>query len=542
MLFHDAVRPLLSISASSTTASRRWSATRRSTWRSPRRTRSSTVDDDAAVITSIPDRARLRRGQTPQAFRLSTIRRAYEAGRRTTRTSQRHRRLRGRAALPARTCRSTSCAGDEHNMKVTHPVDVFLADKLFQLASHQPRPARPTEEDYRERLAGKTLVVFGGSYGIGADIADAGRALGAKVFTLRPLHDRHARGEPRATSTTRWPRRTTRPAASTTSSTPPACCTSARSPRPTTTVIEESAAGQLPRPRSHRPGGAPATSPRPRASCCSTPPAPTPAGRAGYSLYSSTKAAMVNLTQALADEWAERRRPGQLHQPRAHRHPDAHQAPSGEEPAGTLLSSGRRPDLHRRAAVRPDRARHRRPPSRTRCGRPGPRPRRHRAALELARTMAARRARPPSVTGRTSNGRSAAESLPTRLPERRSAQVESHVGRVVTAAAGLAASAARLAPAHDGRAAARAPGSSPPPPRSRYVADRCPAHQRAATWSAGCGKVGAGVSLRFLIREWRCSCCWPDWTAGTAAVFGGLVAWLLGLHGLQAASRRPCSR
>jgi 2-C-methyl-D-erythritol 4-phosphate cytidylyltransferase len=28
-------------------------------------------------------------------------------------------------------------------------------------------------------------------------------------------------------------------------------------------------------------------------------------GRADYSLYSSTKAAVVNLTQALADEWAE---------------------------------------------------------------------------------------------------------------------------------------------------------------------------------------------------------------------------------------------
>jgi 2-C-methyl-D-erythritol 4-phosphate cytidylyltransferase len=28
-------------------------------------------------------------------------------------------------------------------------------------------------------------------------------------------------------------------------------------------------------------------------------------GRAGYSLYSSTKAAVVNLTQALADEWSE---------------------------------------------------------------------------------------------------------------------------------------------------------------------------------------------------------------------------------------------
>ena len=47
-------------------------------------------------------------------------------------------------------------------------------------------------------------------------------------------------------------------------------------------------------------------------------------GRRGYSLYSSAKAAMVNLTQALADEWSRDGVRGQLRQPRAHRHPDAH--------------------------------------------------------------------------------------------------------------------------------------------------------------------------------------------------------------------------
>ena len=33
--------------------------------------------DDAGVIAEIPDRAMLRRGQTPQAFRLSVLREAY---------------------------------------------------------------------------------------------------------------------------------------------------------------------------------------------------------------------------------------------------------------------------------------------------------------------------------------------------------------------------------------------------------------------------------------------------------------------------------
>ena len=63
----------------------------------------------------------------------------------------------------------------------------------------------------------------------------------------------------------------------------------------------------------------------PVAGCCCSPRARTPAAAAGYSLYSSAKAAVVNLTQALADEWASSGVAGELRQPRADRHPDAHQ-------------------------------------------------------------------------------------------------------------------------------------------------------------------------------------------------------------------------
>jgi 2-C-methyl-D-erythritol 4-phosphate cytidylyltransferase len=61
-------------------------------------------------------------------------------------------------------------------------------------------------------------------------------------------------------------------------------------------------------------------------------------GRAEYSLYSSTKAAMVNLTQALSDEWAgDGIRVNRIN-------PERTATPMrtkafGQEPAGTLLSS-----------------------------------------------------------------------------------------------------------------------------------------------------------------------------------------------------------
>ena len=73
--------------------------------------------------------------------------------------------------------------GDERNMKVTEPIDVYLADKLFQLTSTD-LPARGSEDEYRAALAGKTVVVFGGSYGIGADIAALATSYGADVRTF----------------------------------------------------------------------------------------------------------------------------------------------------------------------------------------------------------------------------------------------------------------------------------------------------------------------------------------------------------------------
>src|SRR5699024_7642568 len=68
------------------------------------------------------------------------------------------------------------------NMKVTEPIDIYLADKLFQLASHSG--PRLSEDDLRQALDGKVMVVFGGSYGIGADIATLAEASGAHVHVF----------------------------------------------------------------------------------------------------------------------------------------------------------------------------------------------------------------------------------------------------------------------------------------------------------------------------------------------------------------------
>ena len=45
----------------------------------------------------------------------------------------------------------TVVAGEERNMKVTDPIDVYIADKLFQLTSRH-RPPKWTDDEYREAL------------------------------------------------------------------------------------------------------------------------------------------------------------------------------------------------------------------------------------------------------------------------------------------------------------------------------------------------------------------------------------------------------
>ena len=251
------------------------------------------------TIRDIPPRASLRRGQTPQAFRASVIREAYaRAGRDPdfVATDDCTVVLRYLPEVPIYVVR-----GDERNMKVTEPIDVYLADKLFQLAGSDA-PAPLTEEGYRAALDGRTLVVFGGSYGIGADIAALAQGYGARVVTFS-----------RSSTNTDVGKRADITAAA-------------------KKVLDETGqvdyvvntAGVLPR------GQLDETTEetvyaateinylgpvfiaqeffphlaKTRGSMLLFTSSSYTRGRAGYSLYSSAKAATVNLTQALADEWS----------------------------------------------------------------------------------------------------------------------------------------------------------------------------------------------------------------------------------------------
>ncbi len=91
------------------------------------------VEADREAIADVLPRHLLRRGQTPQSFRLSTIRAAYANAAKDpnfTATDDCTVVLRYLPDVPI-----AVVAGHERNMKVTEPIDVYIADKLFQLTS-----------------------------------------------------------------------------------------------------------------------------------------------------------------------------------------------------------------------------------------------------------------------------------------------------------------------------------------------------------------------------------------------------------------------
>jgi 2-C-methyl-D-erythritol 4-phosphate cytidylyltransferase len=142
VLLHDAVRPLVSqtIIAANVEALRTHEA---AVTAIPSADTIVQVQHDQNSIADVLPRQLLRRSQTPQSFRLSTIRAAYAKAAQDpnfTATDDCTVVLRYLPEVPI-----AVVAGHEGNMKVTEPLDVYIADKLFQLTSAD-RPTRLTDE------------------------------------------------------------------------------------------------------------------------------------------------------------------------------------------------------------------------------------------------------------------------------------------------------------------------------------------------------------------------------------------------------------
>jgi ribitol-5-phosphate 2-dehydrogenase (NADP+) / D-ribitol-5-phosphate cytidylyltransferase len=297
VLFHDAVRPLVSarIIRDCYDALDRYDAVDVAI-----RSADTIIEvTDEGTIKDIPPRATLRRGQTPQAFRASVLRRAYAAASQDpgfVATDDCTVVLRYLPDVPI-----WVVEGEDRNMKVTEPIDVYIADKLFQLTSRFA-PVRHVTADYSSSLSGKTVVVFGGSYGIGKDITDLAREHGADVFAFS-----------RSSTGTHVERRQDIAAAiasvlASTNRIDMVVNTAGVLPRGPLTETSEEAVYEATEinylapifiAQEFFPHLA-----KTKGNLLLFSSSSYTRGRSEYSLYSSAKAAVVNLTQALADEWA----------------------------------------------------------------------------------------------------------------------------------------------------------------------------------------------------------------------------------------------
>jgi 2-C-methyl-D-erythritol 4-phosphate cytidylyltransferase len=135
--------------------------------------------DETDCISAIPTRSLLRSGQTPQCFKRGVIRRAYDIALKDPNFITTDDCGVVRKYLPDTPVFVVK--GEVFNMKITYKEDLFLVDKLFQLKSQEGNQDALTKKT-KEFLNGKVVVVFGGSYGIGADVARLAQENGAKVY------------------------------------------------------------------------------------------------------------------------------------------------------------------------------------------------------------------------------------------------------------------------------------------------------------------------------------------------------------------------
>jgi 2-C-methyl-D-erythritol 4-phosphate cytidylyltransferase len=179
LIFHDAVRPLVNdrIIDDVVNALCRYDAVDVAV---PTTDTIIQVDDDSEIV-KIPPRRNLRNGQTPQAFKLSVIEEAYR-----------------RALLDPKFRTTDDCGvvlkympetpifvvdGAQFNIKLTYKEDSFLLDKLFQLKSTSGNLTALSSDDVSD-LKGKAIIIFGGTSGIGYELAQICKEYGMNVRSV----------------------------------------------------------------------------------------------------------------------------------------------------------------------------------------------------------------------------------------------------------------------------------------------------------------------------------------------------------------------
>lgn len=128
-------------------------------------------------IEDIPDRKCIYRGQTPQGFSLKLIKKAHELA-----LNDNYIRAPDDCSLILKYNLSKIFVieDSEFNIKITYPLDIHIADKIFQV--HKINLGSIAPSDVLESVKNKVIVIFGGNSGIGLEIFNLCRKMNADVY------------------------------------------------------------------------------------------------------------------------------------------------------------------------------------------------------------------------------------------------------------------------------------------------------------------------------------------------------------------------
>ncbi|MFT8736831.1 MAG: bifunctional cytidylyltransferase/SDR family oxidoreductase [Zymomonas mobilis] len=174
ILFHDAVRPFVShdIISDSLAALDKHQAVDVVI---PTADTIVSVDNAQECLVSIPKRSLLRRGQTPQGFWSDGLTAAYRAI--DSEILDQFSDDCGVFLYQYPDADIGVVCGDDKNIKITTPIDFFLAEQILYSGQAASRSVLSEEKSQ------KSVVVFGASSGLGASAVKAMEAKGWQVFS-----------------------------------------------------------------------------------------------------------------------------------------------------------------------------------------------------------------------------------------------------------------------------------------------------------------------------------------------------------------------
>ncbi|MFA5249861.1 MAG: 2-C-methyl-D-erythritol 4-phosphate cytidylyltransferase [Parachlamydiales bacterium] len=130
---------------------------------------------DQKKIARIPNRQTLLRGQTPQTFEYKLLLKAHQLAQKQP---QKNNASDDCQLVLAMGKKIFIAKGAEENLKITTPLDLFLAEQIFRLKTC------PLLTPPKTSLAGKKYLVIGASGGIGSQLCLLLKKAGAAVFPI----------------------------------------------------------------------------------------------------------------------------------------------------------------------------------------------------------------------------------------------------------------------------------------------------------------------------------------------------------------------